>query len=235
MALTSLQVTSSRGVDMEVFGPSPQDCKRLTARLRQAASWLELRDLLPKATPPASAVSGTSGTSSSDASWVGVDTICLTAAFSALSHAAARSFKGGPLPQQQQQPHTSTAGVGSSAAAAGYSSSVRAAAADADQRSEMAEAASVLLTLSRPRLAEFDAQGLVTVAVSVAKMQAACLAEGWLCAVVPYAPAPAVSGATPLHPGSSSSSSPSRHALTSLYSELLHHSSFVLHRFTPQV
>jgi len=212
-------VTGSRGreIDIEVFGPSPHDCRRLTARLKQAPSWLELRDLLPKLT--------------SDAQWASVDTICLTAALSALARCAVRATTTKP---------TAAALLSSTPAASVslptppptlFSSSQpsaalnRAASADAANRAEISDAASVLLSFSWQRLSEFDAQGLVTVAVSVAKLRVAGLSDSWVSVALP-------AGAPPQ--SEAKGADEEQRALTRLYSDLLHHSSYVLHRFTPQ-
>ena len=202
------QVTGSRGreIDMEMFGPSPHDCRRLTARLKQAPSWLELRDLLPKA-------------SSSDAKWSSVDTICLTAALSALARCAARTTTTKPLltvaaasssmPLPQLPPAATLS---------------RAAFADAANRAEISEAASALLAFSWQRLSEFDAQGIVTVAVSVAKLRAAGLSDSWVSVALPDT----------LFTGFPGTFDKEQQAVTILYTQLLHHSGYVLHRFTPQ-
>ncbi len=134
-------VSSSRDVEQELFGPSPKDWRRLTARCKRAETWGDLKRLLP----------------ASPAEWDDVDTICLTAAFSALGRVV----------------------VGRHAAAASEPSSSSQASADA----EMSRAASLLIELVRARLPEFDVQGLVTVGVSVAKMREECLDDSWLCAL----------------------------------------------------
>ena len=64
---------------------------------------------------------------------------------------------------------SASSSVGGSSSGSSSNQSMRVAEA-AVQRAEMASAASALLALSRPRLPEFDAQGLVTVAVCVAKL-----------------------------------------------------------------
>ena len=170
-----MQVTGSRGVDMEIFGPSPHDCRRLTARLKAASSWPALRDLLPSS--GALLEAGVGGGGGGGSAWAGVDTICLTAALSALARCATAA---GAPPQRfasPLQPTSSSGGSGGVLAAGGgsaaHQSPARASAEAAIQRAEMASAASALLALSRPRLPEFDAQGLVTIAVSVAKLHEA--------------------------------------------------------------
>ena len=105
--------------------------------------------------------------------WSGVDTICLTAALSALARCASSAGAppqrfSGPVPTSSSSSSTSGGGSGSL-----HQSTMLRSAEAAVQRTEMAAAASALLALSCPRLPEFDAQGLVTMAVSVAKLHEA--------------------------------------------------------------
>ncbi|KAG1681554.1 hypothetical protein FOA52_014062 [Chlamydomonas sp. UWO 241] len=146
---------------MELFGPSPHDCRRLTARLKAAKSWRDLAALLPSAA----------------AEWAGVDTICLSAGFVALARVAPRERVSGG----------GRSGDGGAAGA------------------DVAAVLRTLVALARPRLAEFDAQGLVSTAVSIAKLQEYCGPEYDAPSV---APAPSIASTS----GSSASSSGSASA-----------------------
>jgi hypothetical protein len=146
-----MQVTGARGIDMELFGPSPHDCRRVTNRLRQAKTMRELGQLLPETV----------------AEWQGMDTIALSAALAALARVWSRCKSLNPKPSEDRVAHF----------------------------------LGVLVQLAQPRLAELDAQGLVTVAVSLAKLQDVLPSHlSAASAADPEAAAAVVTAAAPLPP-----------------------------------
>lgn len=129
--LVNKLVTGSRDVDVELFGLSSSDCRRLAASFKQAKTWHELSAILPHTMQE----------------WTGVDAACLVSAFSSLARVAPASLRTSPSPSLRTSPT------------------------DLLTRAEISSALSLLNQLAAPRLPDLDAQGLVTLIVSLAKMQ----------------------------------------------------------------
>ncbi|GAX82823.1 hypothetical protein CEUSTIGMA_g10249.t1 [Chlamydomonas eustigma] len=176
-------VSGSKDVDSVLFGLSPQECRRLTARLKQAATYSDVRRLLP----------------AQHAEWIGVDTVCLTASLSALARVASKGAggKGNRL--------------------------------STPDKLEILKHVNLLIHLTKPRLAELDVQGLAAVAVSIAKLQQECMASDSTCT----ASCSYIDGtADDSHADSETELSGA--SLCALFNDLLHFSTFVLDRFSPQ-